>query len=181
MAPTVFLKASSVPKIWNDGVRSQRHRLADLFGAAAEQALVAAYCLGVEHPVLIGTSELDLPAKRNLETLTVLSYRPAHECADEHYKTHDETLSDWLRTVLKIRCSNEKFYRLYHQALEDMAALRLPIFGTDHIASSFACNSEPEQKTASRKFVPAKYEIVNLISAFDSGPLIQSRRLRNSK
>jgi hypothetical protein len=46
MAPTVFLKASSVPNIWNDGVRSQRRRLADLFGAAAE--LVAAYCHGVE-------------------------------------------------------------------------------------------------------------------------------------
>jgi hypothetical protein len=36
-------------------------------------------------------------------------------------------------------------------------------------------------KNASRNFVPAKYEIVNLMSAFDSGPLIQSRRLRNSK
>jgi len=48
MAPTVFLKASSVPKIWNDGVRIQRRRLADLFGAAAEQELVAAYCLGAE-------------------------------------------------------------------------------------------------------------------------------------
>jgi len=48
MAPTVFLKASSVPKIWNDRVRSQRRRLTDLFGAAAEQELVAAYRLGVE-------------------------------------------------------------------------------------------------------------------------------------
>src|SRR5260370_18557580 len=48
MTPTVFLKASSVPKIWNDGVRSQRRRLADLFGSAAEQELVAAYCLCVE-------------------------------------------------------------------------------------------------------------------------------------
>jgi hypothetical protein len=38
----------------------------------------------------------------------------------------------------------------------------------------------PNKKTASRKFVPGKYEIVNFISAFDSGPLIQSRRLRNS-
>jgi hypothetical protein len=38
----------------------------------------------------------------------------------------------------------------------------------------------PNKKTASRKFVPAKYEIVNFMSAFDSGPLIQSRRLRNS-
>jgi glycogen debranching enzyme len=35
--------------------------------------------------------------------------------------------------VLKIRCSNEEFYRLYRQALEDMAALRLPIAGTDHM------------------------------------------------
>ena len=46
---------------------------------------------------------------------------------------HAETLADWLRTVLKIRTSNEEFYRLYHQALEDMAALRLPIAGTEHI------------------------------------------------
>ena len=43
---------------------------------------------------------------------------------------HAETLADWLRTVLKICTSNEEFYRLYHQALEDMAALRLPIPGS---------------------------------------------------
>jgi len=35
------------------------------------------------------------------------------------------------------------------------------------IASSFAWNST--KKTASRRFVPARYEIVNFISAFDSG------------
>ena len=35
--------------------------------------------------------------------------------------------------MLKIRTSNEEFYRLYRQALEDMAALRLPIAGTDHM------------------------------------------------
>jgi glycogen debranching enzyme len=55
------------------------------------------------------------------------------ECADDHQKTrHAETLSDWLKSVLKIRTSNEEFYRLYRQALEDMAALRLPFAGTDH-------------------------------------------------
>jgi glycogen debranching enzyme len=59
-------------------------------------------------------------------------YRPPHECAGEHHTKHVESLSDWLRTVLKVRCSNEEFYRLYRQALEDMAALRLPILGTDH-------------------------------------------------
>ena len=36
-------------------------------------------------------------------------------------------------TVLKIRTSNEEFYRFYHQAIDDMAALRLPIDGTDHM------------------------------------------------
>ena len=59
-------------------------------------------------------------------------HRAPHECADQHHKVHGETLSDWLKAVLKIRCSNEEFYRLYRQALEDMAALRLPIFGSDH-------------------------------------------------
>src|SRR6185437_13434635 len=55
-------------------------------------------------------------------------------CVDDHEKSrHAETFSDWLQSVLKIRCSNEEFYRLYHQALEDMAALRLPITGTDHM------------------------------------------------
>jgi glycogen debranching enzyme len=59
-------------------------------------------------------------------------FEPPHHCANEHQKTrHAETLSDWLGAVLKIRCSNEEFYRLYRQALEDMAALRLPIVGTD--------------------------------------------------
>ena len=40
---------------------------------------------------------------------------------------HSETLADWLKTVVKIQTSNEEFYRLFRQALEDMAALRLPI------------------------------------------------------
>jgi glycogen debranching enzyme len=60
------------------------------------------------------------------------SFEPPNHCADEHQKTrHAETLSDWLGAVLKIRCSNEEFYRLYRQALEDMAALRLRIVGAD--------------------------------------------------
>jgi len=42
-------------------------------------------------------------------------------------------MADWLKTVVKIQTSNEEFYRLFRQALEDMAALRLPIVGTDHL------------------------------------------------
>jgi glycogen debranching enzyme len=36
-------------------------------------------------------------------------------------------LSEWQGEVLKIRTGNEEFYRLFRQAVEDMAALRLPI------------------------------------------------------
>jgi len=62
------------------------------------------------------------------------AFPPLNDCADQHQKTHHaEALSDWLRSVLKIRSSNEEFYRLYRQALEDMAALRLPTAGTDHM------------------------------------------------
>jgi glycogen debranching enzyme len=54
----------------------------------------------------------------------------------EHYEQdeHAESIADWLRTVTKIHTSNEEFYRLFRRALEDMAALRLPIETTDHRA-----------------------------------------------
>ena len=53
--------------------------------------------------------------------------------AKTHKSRHSETMGDWLKTVVKIETSNEEFYRLFHQALEDMAALRLPIEGTNHM------------------------------------------------
>src|ERR1700720_1312911 len=56
------------------------------------------------------------------------------DCVETSYKSpHFETMSQWLKTVVKIKTSNEEFYRLFHQALEDMAALRLPIKGTNHM------------------------------------------------
>ena len=42
-----------------------------------------------------------------------------------------ESLEVWRSTVLKIRTSNEEFYRFYHQAVSDMAALRLPMGESD--------------------------------------------------
>jgi glycogen debranching enzyme len=39
-------------------------------------------------------------------------------------------LVDWQDQAMKIRTSNEEFYRFYHQSVDDMAALRLP----DHAA-----------------------------------------------
>jgi glycogen debranching enzyme len=46
---------------------------------------------------------------------------------------HADNMEDWQRTVLKIRTSNEEFYRCYNQGVQDMAALRLPLKGTDHM------------------------------------------------
>ncbi len=58
---------------------------------------------------------------------------PPHCIGHSHKLRHAETLADWLKNVVKIRTSNEEFYRLFRQALEDMAALRLPMAGTDHM------------------------------------------------
>src|SRR6266481_6078505 len=56
------------------------------------------------------------------------------DCVGHSHKSrHAETMADWLKNVVKIRTSNEEFYRLFRQALEDMAALRLPMAGTDHM------------------------------------------------
>jgi glycogen debranching enzyme len=61
-------------------------------------------------------------------------YQAPRECVQASAKSkHSETLTQWLQTVVKIETSNEEFYRLFRQALEDMAALRLPIQGTDHM------------------------------------------------
>ena len=56
------------------------------------------------------------------------------DCVGQSHKSdHSETMADWLQNVVKIQTSNEEFYRLFRQGLEDMAALRLPIKGTDHL------------------------------------------------
>jgi glycogen debranching enzyme len=58
---------------------------------------------------------------------------PTHCIGLSHTAHHAESIADWLQSVVKIQTSNEEFYRLFRQALEDMAALRLPIPGTDHM------------------------------------------------
>src|SRR5215468_4796405 len=56
------------------------------------------------------------------------------ECIWQASKSrHAGTTAEWLQAVAKIETSNEEFYRFFRQALEDMAALRLPIKGTDHV------------------------------------------------
>jgi glycogen debranching enzyme len=56
------------------------------------------------------------------------------ECVGQHQKSHHaETMAKWLDAVATIETSNEEFYRLFRRALEDMAALRLSIEGTDHM------------------------------------------------
>ena len=58
---------------------------------------------------------------------------PQHCIANCNQSETGQRLEDWQKTVLKIRSSNEEFYRLNRQAIRDMASLRLPIEGTDHL------------------------------------------------
>ena len=62
-------------------------------------------------------------------------FDPPRDCIGHCEESeHAERLADWLQTVAKIQTSNEEFYRLFRRALEDMAALRLPIETTDRKA-----------------------------------------------
>ena len=58
---------------------------------------------------------------------------PTYCIGQSHKSQPAETMADWLQNVAKIQTSNEEFYRLFRQALEDMAVLGLPIAGTDHM------------------------------------------------
>jgi glycogen debranching enzyme len=60
--------------------------------------------------------------------------RAPKECIAESDKSrHADDIKQWIDTVAKIETSNEEFYRLFRRGLQDMAALRLPIKGTDHV------------------------------------------------
>ncbi len=60
--------------------------------------------------------------------------RASRLCADSTtISAHSRSMEEWQRTVLKIATSNEEFYRCYNQGVQDMAALRLPLQGMDHM------------------------------------------------
>lgn len=63
----------------------------------------------------------------------VLIEAPRECVAHDAESRHAANLRDWQSRVLKITTSNEEYYRFFHQAIEDMAALRLPIGSGDHM------------------------------------------------
>ncbi len=58
---------------------------------------------------------------------------PSACVAHDSKSKHAADLRDWQRRVLKIETSNEEYYRFFHQAIDDMAALRLPTGDGDHM------------------------------------------------
>jgi glycogen debranching enzyme len=72
----------------------------------------------LEYSVVIGTQHLAAPK----------------ECiAHAHSSELGKPPERWSKTVLKIATSNHEFEHLYRQAVEDMAALQLPVEGTYHL------------------------------------------------
>ena len=59
-------------------------------------------------------------------------FKAPRQCTD-FSEVLDAKIDEWQHTVLKIKTSNEEFYRCYNQGVQDMAALRLPLKGTDHM------------------------------------------------
>jgi glycogen debranching enzyme len=60
--------------------------------------------------------------------------RAPRQCTDSSATSdHSQKMDTWQREVLKINASNEEFYRFYNQGVQDMAALRLPRRGTNHM------------------------------------------------
>jgi glycogen debranching enzyme len=61
-------------------------------------------------------------------------FEAPHNCiAASKQSVVGQRLEDWQKAVLKIHTSNDEFYRFFRQAVEDMAALRLPIEGAGHL------------------------------------------------
>jgi glycogen debranching enzyme len=87
--------------------------------------------------------ELDLPPGAEWHSCLFYSvfdgkkhYAPPPECSgdDRARSPLRQSLEDWSRSVVKAESSNAEFIRLVSQAIDDMAALRLPIEGTDHVS-----------------------------------------------
>ena len=58
---------------------------------------------------------------------------PRESAKDTTISGHSRKMEDWRRKVLKIQCSNDEFHRSYNQGVRDMASLRLPLKGSDHM------------------------------------------------
>ncbi|HET6182774.1 MAG TPA: glycogen debranching N-terminal domain-containing protein [Acetobacteraceae bacterium] len=62
------------------------------------------------------------------------TFRAPEKCPDETESTHEAAeRRDWRRRVLKLKSASDDFNHYYEQAIDDMAALRLPLPGTDHM------------------------------------------------
>jgi glycogen debranching enzyme len=86
------------------------------FDVALKAGLAWRRCL--IYDLVDGTKQIRAPRKCSRSNMT---------------SDHTKKMDKWQRTVLKIETSNEEFYRCFSQGVQDMAALRLPLKGTDHM------------------------------------------------
>ena len=63
----------------------------------------------------------------DIEDGTEVTHAPIHCTGENKDSAAGKALAEWRRQTTKLLTANEEIYRLYHQALDDMVALRLPI------------------------------------------------------
>jgi len=62
------------------------------------------------------------------------SLKPPSDCIDDAlHSPMSAKLAAWRQHVMRIETDNDTFGRMFAQSVDDMAALRLPIEGTDHL------------------------------------------------
>jgi glycogen debranching enzyme len=124
---------------WKDGTQS----LSNIYRNADFERSVTITAAGAKALYANGRISFDIELEPGARWHCCLRYdlcdcgemlRAPESCvAHDAESAHARNLRDWQDRVLKIETSNEEYYRFFHQAVEDMAALRLSTGERDHM------------------------------------------------
>ena len=138
-----FVRRGRITTEWKDDEQSlvTAYRNRDFARALTVKAENASSAAVYANGRLSFAVELDPGASWHVCLCYSLSDATQCQPAPPECSLHDEarsplrrSLEDWSASVMRAESSSDLFNRLYAQAIDDMAALRLPIEGTDHVS-----------------------------------------------
>jgi glycogen debranching enzyme len=136
-----IVRRGRVATDWNDASGTLRTAYAN--GRFKREIVVRALRSGSRGSYANGRLSFDVEIERGGSWHTCLEYtlvddarrfEPPKDCFAHGDATRlGRDLKLWRDTVLKLTTSNEELYRFYARSIDDLASLRLPIEGTDHL------------------------------------------------